>query len=167
MFELPWQSVQWLRFLDPTAGGMGSNNGWTKIPHAVWPKQRKAIFLYFAASFYWCRERWECWSPNGFCSNRALQHHPLSFWATPTAGIGTSETAHGSFLIQFYLIHCIPCSWFRPGDIPTNEIKITQRIPAVIKPGLQDRTALCSGAEFTVSLYPAMQALPSILGLYG
>ena len=165
MFELPWQSVQWLRLLDPTAGGMSSNNGRTKILHAVRPKQRQCFFI-LQPHFSDVGRGRNVGVQNSFCSN-ALQHHPLSLWATPTAGIGTSEAAHGSFLIQFYLIHCIPCSWFRPGDILTSEIKITQRIPAAIKPDLQDQITLCSGAEFTVSLYPAMQAFPSILGLYG
>ena len=38
--------VQWLRLRASTAGGTGLIPGWgTKIPHAVWPKKKKSLYL--------------------------------------------------------------------------------------------------------------------------
>ena len=58
--------------------------------------------------------------------------------------------------------------WFRPGNILTNETKISQRIPGAVGPGLQDQIALCSpGTEFTMNLCPEMLAFSSILPITG
>lgn len=78
------------------------------------------------------------------------------------------ERAHDSFLIQSGLINYSPIPWLRPWDIPTNETKITQRLPEAIKADIQNHAALCfPGTKFTVGLCRAMLSLLSILPITG
>ena len=48
-------TVHWLRLHASNEGGMGLIRGQgTKIPHAVWPKERQVMFYDFCSSLVCC-----------------------------------------------------------------------------------------------------------------